>query len=132
MLQKYPINKPFRLASFFYLISILLFIVTQVFFANVFSTGKIASVAFFFSSGICFSIIGVVYTYYSWTLSAQDFVEWYINQQMFGKDWARKSFISPEIGLWSFRLIGGPVTSIVGILLTGFMLFEIATLLLGQ
>lgn len=132
MMQKHPVNKPMRVASLAYFILFLMFVVTKNFFPAKYggwSDPPIIDFIFLLGIGICFLIMGMVYTYYSWTLNAEDFMEWYSDQQIIGKNWAKRSY-SPEWSLWSMRLIGGPVTTIVGIVLIGFMLFEILTFII--
>jgi hypothetical protein len=58
-------------------------------------------------------------------------MDWYIDQLIFGKSLAWKwRGIFPEYTLWSMRVIGGPVLSIVGIALTGFMLFGMVSFII--
>jgi len=128
MPRKYPVNKPMRIAGPAYFVFFLLFAVSRNFVPSgngSWSNLSIIDFVFWLGIGICFAILGVGYTYYSWTQNADDFMEWYIEQIFWGKNWAR-AWWNAESTLWSMRLVG-PVLSIVGFAFVGFSLLGAVT-----
>ena len=83
-------------------------------------------------AGICISILATGYTYYSWTLNEEEYIEWYTDQQWIGrkfmKTWSRvypKGWI-----IWNNRIVG-PIAALFGIALIEFALFSIFDFIFG-
>ena len=86
---------------------------------------------FILGFGICWSVLCIGYSYYAWTLNADDFVEWIKNQTLMSKKQIQRqeSDFARGYTLWFFRSVT-PIGALVGITLIGFMLFSIARYLL--
>ena len=94
------------------------------------SNPPIYDYVFILGFGICWSVLCVGYTYYAWTLNADDFLVWMKNQ-VIGRIQARKpvSKFARAYNQWFFRLVT-PIGALLGIGMIGFMLFAITEYLL--
>src|SRR5260221_14566677 len=123
---KYSRNKIMANASYTFLVLFALFAVTKIFLPDTgdgWSNPPIFDYLFLFGIGMCFSIIGIGNTYYSWTLNKEEFIEWYMDQQLFGRNWIRNFY--PEVVLiWTNR-ISAPIITILSITISSSMLFAI-------
>ncbi|MCG2786647.1 MAG: hypothetical protein L6461_16270 [Anaerolineae bacterium] len=125
MFPKYSPNKLLRLASLgiwgFVLLLILETIITNVSIQFEYRYHPLITQFYLLTAiclGICFLIIGILYTYYSWTLDDQDFMEWQIAQQISKKGKTRKKY-NPRFSHRAFRLVG-PFEFIIGIVIIIF------------
>ena len=112
-----------------YLVLFVLFIVTKSFLPAAgggWSDPPIFDYLYLFGAGICISIIALGYTYYSWTLNEDEYLEWYKDQQLFGGNLIGKwSRLYPEgMIIWTNRIFS-PIGALFGIAISGFMLFAI-------
>jgi hypothetical protein len=132
--QKYPINKPLRLAGIGYVVLFLMLIVTKSLLPD--SGGGWSYLPIFdyillFGFGFCIFTIGGTYAYYSWTLGEKEHMEWLESQKLASPKWRTGWFrnYSERYALWSMRLIS-PILALVGISLIGFIVFSIINFLL--
>lgn len=123
MSQKYPVQIPFRIAGFGYLVSFFLFASSP--------KETISAYVFLLGIGVSLLIVGLTYGYYSWVLDGDDFKDWYIDQMIYGKKWAKEVYGPFELNLWLFRLLASPICCIVGIAISSFTLYRIVMLLLS-
>ncbi len=136
MAQTYQVHKTLRIMAFIWLgllistiiIALVLFFLEMTDKNDLNTTASILSSIFAgFMSGTCiFSTffylrLGTVYSYYSWKLDAENFIEWHVTQQFFAKEWLR-SWLGkfPVITLWSGRLAGLLALGI-GLLMLGWL-----------
>jgi hypothetical protein len=127
--RKYPRNKLMMAAGLGYFVLFALFIISKNYLPDAgggWSDPPIFDYLYLFGAGICFSILGIGYTYYSWTLNEEDFIEWYKDQQLFGRNWVgRWSNLYPKgFLIWSNR-ISSLIGALIGIAISSFMLFAI-------
>jgi len=128
MPRKYSINKPMLVAGVGYFALFILFMISKIYIPYAieeWSEPPIIDLLFFLGTGICISIITFGFTYYSWKLDANEYIEWYKTQQRIGSDWIKiwKNY-SESYVLWSTRLIS-PLFFLIGITLTGIILVAI-------
>ncbi|HSB00047.1 MAG TPA: hypothetical protein VLE49_05315 [Anaerolineales bacterium] len=112
-----------------YLVLFILFVVTKSFLPDAgggWSDPPIFDYLYILGFGICLSIIAIGYTYYSWTLSEEEYLEWYKDQQLFGRNLIEKwrRLYPKGMVIWTNRIFA-PVGGLLGIALSGFMLFAI-------
>lgn len=123
--QKYPMNVPMLIAGLSYFVFFALLIISKSFLPDAgggWSDPPIYDYLFFLGMGICFSILGVGYTYYSWTLSEEEYYEWFANQQLFGAHLTK--MYRATWNFWSTR-ISAPIGALVGIVMSVSMLLAI-------
>ena len=81
---------------------------------------------YIFGLGICVSILGTSYAYYSWTLSAKEFSEWLAVQNNNFENWlVRTDSFPSDNTLLSSNRIAGPVGGLMGIGISALMLVAI-------
>ncbi len=97
------------------------------------SNPPIFDIVFIFCVGICLLIISAGYSYFAWSRSAQEFVNWYINQIKFGKSWAQwwRRFYPDWLALWTSRIFA-PFGVIFGLGLTVFTAIAIVQYILNH
>jgi hypothetical protein len=79
---------------------------------------------YIFGIGICFSILSIGYSYYSWTLSAKEYSEWFAVQNNNFENWLGRTdsvFPSDSTTIWSSR-ISGPIGALIGIVISILMI----------
>lgn len=131
--NKYPVNKPLIFAIWGFVALIFLFIVVR----SIFPIGngsdsnpQIIDSIFLLAFGICTLTIGAVFLYYSWTLNEDEFLEWYLSQNLSKSKWRREWYsASYELNYWLSRFISAPFMSIAGTAMIGSALFQIVMLL---
>jgi hypothetical protein len=131
---KLPRNKPMLIASFSFIILFILFAVADSRLPDAgggWHNPPIYDYVFILGFGICWSVLCIGYTYYAWTLNANDFEEWVKNQVFMPKKQRQKpvSDFARAYNQWFFRFIT-PVGALFGIAMIGFMVFAIITYLL--
>ena len=116
-------------AGFSFLVLFALFLITKSFLPEAeggWSDPPIFDYFYMLGMGICFSILGIGYTYYSWTLNEEEYLEWYTNQQLLGAKskttWEKMYYLG--WGFWSTR-ISAPIGAFMGISISVLMLFAI-------
>jgi hypothetical protein len=127
--RKYPRNKWMIAAGLGYFVLFALFLITKNYLPDAgdgWSDPPIFDYLYLFGVGICLSILMIGYTYYSWTLDEEDFIEWYRDQQLFGRNWVERWSKHYPKGflIWSNR-ISAPLVALIGIALSSFMSFGI-------
>ena len=87
---------------------------------------------FMVGMGISWSIFSGVYAFYSWKFSEEEFIEWHIEQEAYGKNWLRfLSELSPKgFVIWQNRIIA-PIAFLLGIMIVGYGLFLIVQSVFG-
>ena len=128
---KYSRNKWIMSASYISLILLALLLITKIFLPDVvrgWSNLLIFDFFYILGIGICISILGAGYTFYSWTLKAQEYSEWNAVQQKNFENWLVRldSMPSDNTLLWSTR-IAAPVAALLGLGLSILMLIAIST-----
>lgn len=118
-----------------YFVLLVLFVVTKSFLPDAgggWSDPPIFDYLYMLGAGICISIMATGYTYYSWTLSEEEYLQWYKDQQLFGKNWTGKwSGLYPKgMIIWQNRIVA-PIGVLIGIVLSGFMSFSIFKYIFG-
>ena len=118
-------------ASYISLILLALLLITKIFLPDVvrgWSNLLIFDFFYILGIGICISILGAGYTFYSWTLKAQEYSEWNAVQQKNFENWLVRldSMPSDNTLLWSTR-IAAPVAALLGLGLSILMLIAIST-----
>ncbi len=86
---------------------------------------------FILGFGICCSVLCIGYTYYAWTLNADDFTEWIKKQTLMSKKQLerKESDFARGYTYWFFRLVT-PIGALFGIAMIASMLFSIIRYLL--
>jgi hypothetical protein len=134
---KYSRNKLIIFASYSSLVLFVLLLITKIFLPNAgggWSKPPIFDYIYLFGIGICFSILGIGYTYYSWTLKAKEYSEWAAVQQNNFESWLERTdsiFPTDSTLLWSSR-IAGPFWALIGIAISVLMLVSIFYYLFGK
>ena len=128
---KYSRNKWIMSASYISLILLALLLITKIFLPDVvrgWSNLLIFDFFYILGIGICISILGAGYTFYSWTLKAQEYSEWNAVQQKNFENWLVRLDSRPSDNtlLWSTR-IAAPVAALLGLGLSILMLIAIST-----
>ena len=83
-----------------------------------------------FGFGVCISILGIVYSYFAWTRSAKDYVEWFLVQSAKKPKWQAELMSNhPVYALWLARIIA-PFIALFGITLIGYISYSIASFIL--
>ena len=127
-------NKPMLVASFSFIVLFILFAITESRLPDAgggWHNPPIYDYVFIVSFGICWSVLCIGYTYYAWTLNANDFTEWIKKQTLMSKKQLQREESDFARGYthWFFRFIT-PIGALFGITLIGFMLFSITRYLL--
>jgi len=133
MARKYPRNKLMIVAGLCYFVLFALFIVSKNYLPDAgggWSDPPIFDYLFLLGTGICLSIISIGITYYSWTLSEKEYIEWYTDQQIIDSKWAKTWIniwinLNPEGGIIWINRIMGPIGILISIFLICSMLFSI-------
>ncbi len=133
-LAKYPRNKPMIVAGVsFYALFILLIVLKSRLpdAAGGWSDPPIYDYILLLGFGICISVLCIGYTYYAWTLDAEDFSEWIKCQTFMRKKQAQKPVgdFARAYTHWAFRFIT-PTVALLGIVMIGFMVLAITRYLL--
>ncbi len=127
-------NKPMIIAGFSFYVLFILFAVLKS--RSPRSGGGWSSLpifddVFMLGFGICWLVLCIGYTYYAWTLNADDFLEWMKNQVFMPKKQAQKpvSDFARAYIYWFFRFVT-PIGALFGIAIIGLMVFAIIEYLL--
>ena len=87
------------------------------------SDSPIIDYLFLLGAGVCISILTLGYTYYSWTLTEEEYIKWYTDQQLFGKKFInswRRLYPSGSV-IWMNRIIA-PIGAFIGFAMIVFAL----------
>jgi hypothetical protein len=131
---RYPRNKPMIIAGFSFYILFAAFAIVKSRLPDAgggWSNPPIFDYMFILGFGICWSVLCIGYTYYAWTLNADDFSTW-IKYQTF---MSKKRIERPESDFartythWFFRFVS-PIGALLGITIIGFILVSITRCLL--
>ena len=127
--KKYLVNKSMVAAGIGFIILFILFAITKSLLPDAgggWSDPPIFDYLFILGFGICLSIIASGYTYYSWKLTEEEYIEWYTEQQLFGKKhinlW-RRLYPSGTV-IWTNRLFAS-IGVLMGFAMIGFTLISI-------
>lgn len=123
--KKYQMNMPMLIAGLIYFVLFALLIISKRFLPDAgggWSDPPIFDYLFLLGMGICFSILGIGYTYYSWTLNEEDYLEWFADQQLFGTYFTK--MYRRTRNYWTTR-ISAPIGALMGIALSILMLIAI-------
>jgi hypothetical protein len=122
--KKYPINRPMVMAGIGYIVLFILFAIGKSYFPDAgggWSDPPLIDYLFFLGAGICISILAAGYTYYSWVLTEEEYIQWYTDQQLFGKkiisSWRR--LYPAGMIIWTNRILS-PILGLVGIAMAIF------------
>jgi hypothetical protein len=134
--KKHPINKPMVAAGIGYIVLFILFAIGKSYFPDVgggWSDPPLIDYLFFLGAGVCISILAVGYTYYSWILTEEEYIQWYTDQQLFGKKFTNswRRFYPSGTLIWTNRLFA-PVGALMGFAMIGFALTSIFKFILNQ
>jgi hypothetical protein len=130
--QKYPVNKPLRLAGIGYIVLFILFVISKSFLPQRYggwSDPPLYDYFYLAGTGICIFVLTLTYTYYSWKLDAKDHYEWLKSQRLV-KSRIDMSNYPETYALWSMRLFS-PVGVLIGALLVIFMSLKILNYFFG-
>lgn len=117
------------IAGYTYFILFVLLIITKTYLPNAWgglNNPPIFDYIYILGLGICVSILGISYAYYSWTLKPEEYSEWFAVQQNNFEAWLGRtdSFPSDNRVLWSSR-IAGPFGALMGIVISILMMVAI-------
>ena len=131
---KTPRNKPMLIAGFSFIILFILFAIADSRLPDAgggWHNPPIYDYLFMLGFGVCLLVLCVGYTYFTWTLNAEDFTEWVKKQTLMSKKQLQRQESDFARGYthWSFRFIA-PIGALFGIILIGSMLFSITRYLL--
>ena len=119
--EKHPVNKSMMAVGISYFVLFFLFLIAKSYFPDAgggWSDPPIIDYLFFLGAGICISILGLGYTYYSWILTEEEYIKWYTDQQLFGKKFInswRRLYPSGTI-IWMNRILA-PISALVGFIM---------------
>ena len=121
MFKKYPKNKLLPasgIACFALMFSFLIY--SQNVIAG-WSKSSVYDLIFLLGIGICFSLVGGIYAFYSWAFTTENFVEWYNDQN---GDWRNywKIFYPDAVLHWIVR-INSPIFLLAGLGMVGSSLY---------
>jgi hypothetical protein len=134
--KKHPHNKLMTIAGLGFFVLFILFIISKNYLPDAgggWSNPPIFDYLFLFGIGICLSISEVGLTYYTWKMNEEEYIEWYLDQVVFGKNWIRTwiNFYPKSTFIWMYRILT-LIGAVFGIALSGLMLFAIFKYIFGQ
>jgi len=121
MLKKYPKNKLLPATGIVCFALMFSFLIYSLDVVDGWSKSPVFDLIFLLGIGICFSLVGGIYAFYSWAFTTENFVEWYNDQS---GDWRNywQIFYSDTILHWIIR-INSPVFLLVGLGMVGSSLY---------
>ena len=126
---KYSRNKIMAIAGYTSFVLFVLLIITKSLLPDAgggLSDPLIFEYLYLLGMGICFSILSIGYSYYSWTLSAKEFSEWFAVQNNNFENWlVRTDSFPSDTTLLSSSRFAGPVGGLMGVTITVFMLVAV-------
>src|SRR5688572_9685061 len=101
MFKKYPKNKLLPASGIACFVLMLSFLIYSSDVIDGWSKSSVYDFIFLLGIGICFSLAGGIYAFYSWAFTTEDFVEWYNDQSGNWQSYWR-NFSSDTVLHWIF------------------------------